>query len=169
MSTSTAVQTHYANVDGSQLTIGVIVSTFNDHITDSLLAATLTTLADKGVQEDAIAVTAVPGAFELPLAAQWLIETSDVDAVICLGCVIRGGTPHFDYVCTEAARGIQQVQLDTGIPVVFGVLTTDTDAQATERSTGTNNKGIDAALTAITMANLANTLGVYDDEPAIPG
>lgn len=164
MSTSTAIQRHYQNISGSDLTIGVIVSAFNDHITDQLLEGCLTTLKDKGVNDDNIDVIAVPGAFELPLAAQWVIETTDVDAVVCLGCVIKGDTPHFDYVCNEAARGIQHVQLETGVPVIFGVLTTNTEAQAIERTTNGNNKGIDAALTAMTMANLANTLGVTETD-----
>jgi 6,7-dimethyl-8-ribityllumazine synthase len=139
--------------------IGIVVGRFNEAITKNLLEGAIDTLKRCGLEDDSITVVWVPGAFELPLAAKTLCKTGSFDAVICLGAVIRGATPHFDYVCAQAASGIAQVSLDTEIPVVFGVLTTETIEQAVERSgTKAGNKGSDSALCAIEMANLLHTI-----------
>ena len=135
--------------------ITIVVARFNELIVDSLLNGALTTLKRQGVQDKHITVVKVPGAFEIPLAAQLAAEQSDCAAVITLGAVIRGGTPHFDYVAGQAASGVTAVALKTGKPVVFGVLTTDTIEQAIERAgTKAGNKGSDAAMTALEMINL---------------
>jgi 6,7-dimethyl-8-ribityllumazine synthase len=140
---------------GHGLKFGIVVSRFNDLITEKLLKGALHTLHQHGVQPENIFVTVVPGAFELPLAAQQLASKPELHAVIALGCVIRGATSHYDYVCNNAASGLQQVSLNTSKPVIFGVLTTETIEQALERAgTKSGNKGADAALTAIEMANL---------------
>lgn len=146
-------------IDGTGLRIGIIAARFNDHIVGSLHAGARRGLARIGVADTDIVEAWVPGAFELPLAAKVLAESGTVDAVICLGTVIRGDTPHFDYVCAEAARGIQQAQLDTGVPVMFGVLTVDTEQQALDRAgDGPDNKGDEAALGAAEMALLVRCL-----------
>jgi len=139
----------------------VIVSRFNESITESLRAAARQTLADAGAPDRAVDEYRVPGAFELPQAARAVAETGRVDAVICLGCVIRGETPHFEYISSAVAHGVMQAAGDTGLPVIFGVLTTDTPAQAEERA-GQNpgNKGREAAIAAIEMAVLFRRLGV---------
>lgn len=135
--------------------ITIVVARFNELIADSLLNGALTTLKRQGVQDKHITVVKVPGAFEIPLAAQLAAEQSDCAAVITLGAVIRGGTPHFDYVAGQAASGVTAVALKTGKPIVFGVLTTDTIEQAIERAgTKAGNKGADAAMTALEMINL---------------
>ncbi|MDB2706711.1 6,7-dimethyl-8-ribityllumazine synthase [Pseudomonadales bacterium] len=135
--------------------ITIVVARFNELIVDSLLNGALTTLKRQGVQDKHITVVKVPGAFEIPLAAQLAAEQSDCAAVIALGAVIRGGTPHFDYVAGQAASGVTAVALKTGKPIVFGVLTTDTIEQAIERAgTKAGNKGADAAMTALEMINL---------------
>jgi 6,7-dimethyl-8-ribityllumazine synthase len=140
--------------DARGMTVAVVVARFNFDITDKLRAGAEAAL--KKARAERVDVFHVPGAFELPLAAARLVE--DYDCIVALGAVIRGETPHFDYVCTEAARGIQQVMVETGVPVAFGVLTCDTLEQALERAggkegnTGRNNKGYDAAMTAIEMA-----------------
>ena len=135
--------------------ITIVVARFNELIVDSLLNGALTTLKRQGVQDKHITVVKVPGAFEIPLAAQLAAEQSDCAAVITLGAVIRGGTPHFDYVAGHAASGVTAVALKTGKPIVFGVLTTDTIEQAIERAgTKAGNKGADAAMTALEMINL---------------
>ena len=135
--------------------ITIVVARFNELIVDSLLNGALTTLKRQGVQDKHITVVKVPGAFEIPLAAQLAAEQSDCAAVITLGAVIRGGTPHSDYVAGQAASGVTAVALKTGKPIVFGVLTTDTIEQAIERAgTKAGNKGADAAMTALEMINL---------------
>ena len=135
--------------------ITIVVARFNELIVDSLLNGALTTLKRQGVQDKHITVVKVPGAFEIPLAAHLAAEQSDCAAVITLGAVIRGGTPHFDYVAGQAASGVTAVALKTGKPIVFGVLTTDTIEQAIERAgTKAGNKGADAAMTALEMINL---------------
>ena len=135
--------------------ITIVVARFNELIVDSLLNGALTTLKRQGVQDKHITVVKVPGAFEIPLAAQLAAEQSDCAAVITLGAVIRGGTPHFDYVAGQAASGVTAVALKTVKPIVFGVLTTDTIEQAIERAgTKAGNKGADAAMTALEMINL---------------
>jgi 6,7-dimethyl-8-ribityllumazine synthase len=133
----------------------IIASRFNDFITKELIAGCTDTLIRHGVDDKDVSVTLVPGAFEIPLIAQKLAKSKDFDAVICLGTVIRGATPHFDYIAAEVAKGVAKVSLDSGIPVVFGVITADTIEQAIERAgTKDGNKGRDAAATAIEMTNL---------------
>lgn len=136
---------------------GIIVGRFNEFIGSKLLGGALDGLKRHGVIEDDIEITWVPGAFEIPLVAKKMVQTKKYDAIICLGAVIRGATPHFDYVSSEVTKGVASVSLDTGVPVIFGVLTTDTIEQAIERSgTKAGNKGYEAAVTAIEMANLLN-------------
>jgi len=137
----------------------IIASRFNDFITKELVAGCLDTLIRHGASNDELAVTWVPGAFEIPLIAQKLAKSKSCDALICLGTVIRGSTPHFEYIASQVAKGISKVSLDTGIPVIFGVITADTIEQAVERAgTKEGNKGRDAALNAIEMANLLTQL-----------
>ena len=137
------------------LKFAVINGRFNSLITKQLLEGAIDGLQRHGVDSKNIEIVWVPGAFELPLIAQKIAESSKYDGVICLGAVIRGSTPHFDYVCSEASKGIAQASMKTGVPIIFGVLTTDTIEQAIERAgTKAGNKGFEAALTAIEMANL---------------
>lgn len=137
------------------LRFGIIVSRFNDFICDRLLGGALDALKRNGADEDVIDIYKVPGAFEIPLMAKKVAGSGRYDAVICLGAVIRGSTPHFDYVASEVSKGVATVSLETGIPVTFGVLTTDTLEQAIERAgSKAGNKGWDSALAAIEMANL---------------
>lgn len=138
------------------LKYGIVAGRFNEFITGKLLSGALDALKRHGVQEHEIEVAWVPGAFEIPLIAQKMAESKRYDAVITLGAVIRGSTPHFDYVCNEVAKGVAAINLKTGVPTVFGVLTTDSIEQAVERAgTKAGNKGWEAAATAIEMANLA--------------
>lgn len=142
------------NMLGSHLKIAIVVGRFNDFVTRNLLAAAMGTLKAHGVDEENVDVAWLPGAFEIPLVAQTLAE-QDYDAVITLGAVIRGATPHFDYVCNEVAKGVSKAALTTGKPIIFGVITTENIEQAIERSgTTAGNKGADAASAAIEMANL---------------
>lgn len=137
----------------------VVVGRFNEFISNKLLGGCIDGLMRHGCSEDDIDVAWVPGAFEIPLIAFKLAKTGKYDAVICLGAVIRGSTPHFDYVCSEVSKGIAKASLDSGIPVIFGVLTTENIEQAIERAgTKSGNKGFDAAATAIEMANLLETI-----------
>jgi 6,7-dimethyl-8-ribityllumazine synthase len=134
---------------------GIIASRFNDFITKELISGCINTLTRHGAEDKDILVTWVPGAFEIPPVAAKIAKSKDWDAVICLGTVIRGATPHFDYIASEVAKGIAKVSLDTGLPVIFGVITADTIEQAIERAgTKDGNKGRDAALSAIEMTNL---------------
>jgi 6,7-dimethyl-8-ribityllumazine synthase len=143
---------------GDNQKIGVIVTRFNEFITNKLLSGCLDTLTRHGVDSENIDIAWVPGAFEVPLVAQKMVEKG-YDAVICLGAVIRGATPHFEYVSAEVTKGIAQVGLNTGVPVIYGVITSDTIEQAIERAgTKSGNKGADAAVTAIEMINLLNEL-----------
>lgn len=138
---------------------GVVVGRFNEFISGKLLGGCIDGLKRHGCNEDNIEVAWVPGAFEIPLVAQKLVKTGKYDAVICLGAVIKGSTPHFDYVCSEVSKGVAKVSLDSGVPVIFGVLTTDSIEQAIERAgTKAGNKGYDAAVTAIEMANLLENI-----------
>ncbi|MDP4726794.1 MAG: 6,7-dimethyl-8-ribityllumazine synthase [Desulfobacterales bacterium] len=138
---------------------GIVVSRFNDFITEKLLSGALDALTRTGAKENDIQIIKVPGAFEIPLAAKKAAQTDRYDAVICLGAVIRGATPHFDYVCAEVSKGVAQVGLDFGLPVIFGVLTTDTVEQAIDRAgTKSGNKGWQAAMSAVEMANLMETV-----------
>lgn len=137
------------------LQFGIVVSRFNEFISSRLLSGALDTLKRHGAVEEEVEIAWVPGAFEIPLAAKKMAKSGKYDAVICLGAVIRGSTPHFDYVSNEVSKGIAAVSLGTETPVAFGVLTTDNIEQAIERAgTKSGNKGGDAALTAIEMANL---------------
>ncbi len=137
----------------------IVVSRFNDFISNHLLTAAKDCLIRHGVSESQIEIAWVPGALEIPIVALRFAQSKKYDAVICLGCVIRGGTPHFDYVAGEVSKGVAQCALVTGVPTIFGVLTTDTIDQAIERAgTKAGNKGWDAAMTAIEMANLISQL-----------
>jgi 6,7-dimethyl-8-ribityllumazine synthase len=141
--------------DATGLRFGIVVSKFNKFVTSRLLAAAVMALKNAGAVDDALEVVRVPGAFEIPLAARALARTGRFDAVLCLGAVIRGETPHFDYISAEASRGIAQVALECDLPVVFGVLTTNTVAQAIERADpAKHNRVADAARTAIEMVTL---------------
>ncbi|PWK14457.1 6,7-dimethyl-8-ribityllumazine synthase [Tumebacillus permanentifrigoris] len=143
------------NLIATGLRVGVVVGRFNEFIGSRLLGGALDAFKRHGMEEDAVDVAWVPGAFEIPLIAQKMAASGKYDAVITLGAVIRGSTPHFDYVCNEAAKGVSRVQLDTGVPTIFGVLTVDSIEQAIERAgTKAGNKGWEAAVTAIEMANL---------------
>ena len=145
------------SVDGQRFAI--VVSRFNEFITSKLLAGAIDALKRHGCAEDAITCVHVPGAFELPFMAKKLAESGLYDAVICLGCVIRGQTPHFEYVAGQAARGIAEVGLATGVPTAFGVITADTLEQAVERAGAkSGNRGVDAALSAIELTNLMRQL-----------
>ncbi|HEX3000580.1 MAG TPA: 6,7-dimethyl-8-ribityllumazine synthase [Armatimonadota bacterium] len=137
------------------LRVGIVISRFNEFITSKLLSGAMDSLIRHGASDEQITVAWVPGAFEIPLTAQKMAASGRFDAVICLGAVIRGATPHFDYVAAEVAKGVAQVGLHSGVPVIFGVLTTDSIEQAVERAgTKSGNKGFDAATSAIEVANL---------------
>jgi len=141
------------------LRFAIVVSRFNSFITERLLAGANDALRRTGAADDMVDVVKVPGSWEVPLVAGELARQHRYDAVICLSCVIRGETPHFDYVAAEAAKGVAHVSAETGVPVAFGVLTTNTLEQAIDRAgTKSGNKGFDAAMTAIEMANLMRTL-----------
>ncbi|GAB7140562.1 6,7-dimethyl-8-ribityllumazine synthase [Deferribacterales bacterium RsTz2092] len=135
--------------------VAIVASRFNNFITESLIAGAVDTLVRHGVADSDIVVYKVPGAFEVPLVCQKVAETNKFAAVLALGAVIRGATPHFDYVASEVSKGVANVSLKTGVPVIFGVLTTDTIEQAVERAgTKAGNKGADAAMVALEMLNL---------------
>ncbi|MDD4239164.1 MAG: 6,7-dimethyl-8-ribityllumazine synthase [Desulfotomaculaceae bacterium] len=144
---------------GQGLKFGLIAGRFNEFITNKLLSGALDALKRHGVAEQDTEVAWVPGAFEIPMVASKMASTKKYDAVICLGAVIRGATPHFDYVAGEVTKGVAKVGLDSGIPTIFGVITADTIEQAIERAgTKAGNKGWDAAVTAIEMANLMRNI-----------
>ncbi|WP_442598963.1 6,7-dimethyl-8-ribityllumazine synthase [Neobacillus sp. D3-1R] len=144
---------------GTGLRVGIVVGRFNEFITSKLLSGAQDALKRHGVSEDHVDIAWVPGAFEIPLIAQKMAKSNNYDAVITLGTVIRGSTPHFDYVCNETAKGVASTALNTGVPVIFGVLTTDSIEQAIERAgTKAGNKGWEAAVSAIEMANLYRAL-----------
>ena len=154
-----AIKTNEGNLIAEGLKFGVVVGRFNEFISSKLLSGAIDGLIRHGAAEANIEVSWVPGAFEISLAAQKMANSKKFDAVICLGAVIRGSTPHFDYVANEVSKGIAKVSLDLGLPVIFGVLTTDTIEQAIERAgTKAGNKGYDAAVTAIEMVNLMKVL-----------
>lgn len=143
------------NLVGTGLKIGIVVSRFNEFITNKLLGGAEDALKRHGVNEDDITIMWVPGAFEIPLAAKKLTDQGSFDAIITLGTVIRGATPHFEYVSSEVAKGVATTGMQSGIPIIFGVLTTDTIEQAIERAgTKAGNKGFEAAVSAIEMGNL---------------
>lgn len=141
------------------LRVGIVVARFNEFINSKLLAGALDALKRHGADEDAVDVAWVPGAFEIPMIAKKMAESKKYDAIICLGTVIRGSTSHYDYVCAEVSKGVAHVGLASGVPTMFGVLTTDTIEQAIERSgTKAGNKGFDAAMAAMEMANLIKAI-----------
>lgn len=152
-------QTFEGNLVATDLTIGIVVGRFNDFITSKLLEGAINTLKRHGINKGNIDVAWVPGAFEIPLVASKMAMNEKYDAVITLGTVIRGATPHFDYVCGEVAKGVAHASAQSGKPVIFGVLTTETIEQAIERSgTKAGNKGSESAVAAIEMANLIKEL-----------
>ena len=143
------------NPSGKGMRIAIVAARFNHFVVDKLVAGALETLAKAGVRPEDIDLVRVPGAFELPLVAKRLAASKRYEAVITLGAVVRGGTPHFDYVCNECARGVNEASLQTGVPVLFGVLTCDDMEQANERAGGAHgNKGADCALAALEMIDL---------------
>ena len=149
------MKTFEGNLVAEGIKIGIVVGRFNEFIVSKLLGGALDGLKRHGVEKENIHVAYVPGAFEIPLIAKKMANSNKYDGVICLGAVIKGSTPHFDYVCAEASKGIATVGLNSEKPVVFGILTTDTIEQAIERAgTKAGNKGYDAAVTAIEMVNL---------------
>ena len=144
-------------VDGQRF--AVVVSRFNEFITSKLCAGAVDALKRHGAKDDNITCVQVPGAFELPLITKKLADSGEFDAIVCLGCVIRGQTPHFEYIASEAAKGIAHVALVTGVPTTFGVITSDTLEQAVERAGAkAGNKGVDAAMSAIELVNLVTQL-----------
>ncbi len=146
-------------LDARGLRFALLVSRFNSFVTERLLAGALDALQRSGAAEDAIEIVRVPGSWEMPAAAAVLARQQRFDAIICLGAVIRGETPHFDYIAAEAAKGLAQVSMETGVPVAFGVLTTNTLEQAIDRAGAKGgNKGYEAAMTAVEMANLLRSL-----------
>lgn len=149
------MRVYEGNLVAEGLKFGIVVGRFNEFIGSRLLSGALDGLKRHGVKENEIEILWVPGAFEIPLAAKKMAKSSKYDAVICLGAVIKGSTPHFDYVSNEVSKGIASVSLETEVPVIFGVLTTDTIEQAIERAgTKAGNKGYEAAITAVEMSNL---------------
>jgi len=152
------VKTYEGVLSAEGLKVALVVSRFNDFITEKLLSGAIDALKRHGAKDTSLSVYRVPGSFELPVVAA-KVAASGVDAVICLGAVIRGGTPHFDYVAGESAKGVAQVAMQSKIPVIYGVVTTDTVEQAVERAgTKMGNRGADAAMSAIEMASLYKTL-----------
>ncbi|WP_191560921.1 6,7-dimethyl-8-ribityllumazine synthase [Metabacillus idriensis] len=153
------MKTYEGNLVGSGLKVAIIVGRFNEFITSKLLSGAVDALKRHGVEDDNVELAWVPGAFEIPLVAKKMASSNNYDAVITLGTVIRGSTTHYDYVCNEAAKGVSQASMSTGVPVIFGVLTTESIEQAIERAgTKAGNKGYEAAVAAIEMANLMRTL-----------
>lgn len=147
------------NFTASDVKIGIVVSRFNEFITSKLLGGALDALKRLGTNENNIDVVWVPGAFEIPLVASKLVSTKKYDAVICLGAVIRGSTTHYDYVCSEVSKGIATLSLNSGVPVIFGVVTTENIEQAIERGgTKMGNKGYESAFSAIEMVNLLKNI-----------
>ena len=149
------MKTLEGKIMGKGLKVAVVVSRFNEFITNKLLGGAVDCLTRHDCKEENITVAWVPGAFEIPVVAKKLAMSKKYDAVICLGAVIRGATPHFDYVCAECAKGIAQVGMESSVPVTFGVLTTENIQQAVERAgSKSGNKGVDAAMAAMEMASL---------------
>ena len=145
--------------ESQELRIGIVVSRFNEMITEGLLAGALNTLKEAGVADENITLVRVPGSFEIPLAAQRLAQTGNFEGIVCLGAVIRGETPHFDYICLQASSGVGEVALKYDLPVTFGVITADTVEQALARAdVEDRNKGSEAAISAVEMANLMKQL-----------
>ncbi len=154
------VKTIEGRLIGKGLRFGIVLSRFNSFVSDRLLEGALDALRRSGAEEGDCSVVRVPGSFEIPLATKKMAKSGKYDALICLGCVIRGATPHFEYIATEMTKGIASITLETEIPISFGVLITETIEQAIERAgTKMGNKGFDAAMTAIEMANLLKEIG----------
>jgi len=154
------VKIYEGKLIAEDLKFAIVAGRFNEFITSKLISGALDALKRHGVKEENIELAWAPGAFEIPLVAKKMAARKCYDAVICLGAVIRGATPHFDHVSNEVTKGIAQVGLETGVPIIFGVLTTDTIEQAIERAgTKAGNKGFDAAISAIEIANLLKQLG----------
>ena len=154
------MRTFEGNFNGENIRVGIVCGRFNEFITSKLLGGAKDALLRHGVNDENIDMAWVPGVYEMPLIAKKMVETKKYDAVIALGAVIKGSTPHFDYVCAEVSKGIATVSMDSGIPVIFGVLTTNTIEQAIERAgTKAGNKGFDAGVSAIEMVNLIQTIG----------
>ncbi len=153
------MRVYEGNLLAQGLRFGIVISRFNDFICDRLLGGALDALRRSGCDEESVDTFKVPGAFEIPLAAKKVASSGRYDAVICLGAVIRGATPHFDYVANEVSKGVASVSLESNVPIAFGVLTTDTLEQAIERAgSKAGNKGWDAAMAAIEMANLLKNI-----------
>ncbi len=153
------MNTYEGNLIARDMKVGIIAARFNEFITSKLLGGAMDALVRHEAKEENIDVVWAPGAFEIPLVASKMAKSGKYDAIICLGAVIRGSTTHYDYVCSEVSKGIASVSLDSGIPVMFGVLTTETIEQAIERAgTKAGNKGFDCAMGAIEMVNLMKTL-----------
>src|ERR1700731_2410311 len=161
-------KTIQAKLDGSGLRFAIVVSRFNNVITERLLSGSLDALKKSGVAKADIEIVEVPGAFELPLASKKLAAKGKYDALIAIGCVIRGDTSHYDYVCSETARGLQLAQMDTGVPIIFCVLPCGTQEQARARAGGAQgDKGFDSGLAAIEMARLSQKLSGKVPQPAL--
>jgi len=154
------MRTFEGKFDGKDVKIGIVAGRFNEFITSKLVGGALDVLKRNDVSEENIDIAWVPGAFEIPLITKKLANTGKYDAIITLGAVIKGSTPHFDYVCAEVSKGVAQISLQTGLPVIFGVLTTNNIEEAIERAgTKAGNKGADAAFSAIEMINLIKEIG----------
>jgi len=154
------MRTFEGKFDGKGVKIGIVVGRFNEFITSKLVGGALDVLKRNDVSEENIDIAWVPGAFEIPLITKKLANTGKYDAIITLGAVIKGSTPHFDYVCAEVSKGVAQISLQTDLPVIFGVLTTNNIEEAIERAgTKAGNKGADAAFSAIEMINLIKEIG----------
>ena len=155
------MKTYEGIVSGKNLNFAIVISRFNEFITSKLLGGAIDTLKRHETSDENISVFWVPGAFEIPLVAKKCAESKNFDAVICLGAVIRGATTHYDYVCNEVSKGIAQISLQTGIPTIFGIVTTENIQQAIERAgTKSGNKGSDAAVSAMEMANLLKSVDI---------
>ncbi|MGL5279082.1 MAG: 6,7-dimethyl-8-ribityllumazine synthase [Cetobacterium sp.] len=153
------VKIYEGNFIGENLKVGIVCARFNEFIVSKLLAGSIDALRRHSVNEENIHVSWVPGAFEIPLIAKKMVETKKFDVVIALGAVIRGATPHFDYVCSEVSKGVASISLDSGIPVIFGVLTVNSIEEAIERAgTKAGNKGFEAGLSAIETVNLIRSI-----------
>ncbi len=153
-------QTFEGSYDGRGLKIGLVASRFNGFIVEHLVRGAKEALRKCGVADGAVDIAHVPGSFELPFAARRMAESGRYDAIVCLGCIIRGATSHYDLICSESAKGVSQVSVQTGVPAIFAVVTADTIEQAIERSgTKAGNKGYDGALAAVEMATLAKGMG----------
>ena len=153
------MKVYEGNINGKNLKFGIVVARFNEFITSKLLSGALDALKRHETPEENISVAWVPGCFEIPLIAKKMASTNNFDAIICLGAVIRGATTHYDYVCNEVSKGVAQVGLQSGVPTIFGIVTTENIQQAIERAgTKSGNKGFDAAVSAMEMANLLKNL-----------